>query len=163
MKIILNCFLSRKEQIQVKKMTKEKSTFSAKCIFMLKNWYIQNPRAQLSLNMYISSIVFYFYAQNTRPITLDWSPCLNFKNTVFCVSCFSLTEVTRSLYYRACTMPLFIGEFYCDAAHSSVNHQDILDFHVSSGQATGIRFVYLTSSKNGDYANMNIIPQKLVF
>ena len=44
----------------------------------------------------------------------------------------------------------------------SVNYQDILDCRVSSGQATGIKIVYLTSSKNGDYADIDIIPQKLV-
>ena len=49
------------------------------------------------------------------------------------------------------------------STENSVNHQDILDCRVSSGHATGIKIVYLTSPKNGDYANMNIIPQKLVF
>ena len=44
-----------------------------------------------------------------------------------------------------------------------VNYRDILDCHVSSGQATGIKVVYLTPSKNGDYADVDIIPQKLVF
>ena len=34
---------------------------------------------------------------------------------------------------------------------------------VSSGQATGIKIVYLNSSKNGDFADMNIIYKKLVF
>ena len=46
------------------------------------------------------------------------------------------------------------------STEKSVNYQDILDCRVSSGQATGIKIVYLTSSKNGDYANMNIIPRK---
>ncbi len=46
------------------------------------------------------------------------------------------------------------------STENSVNHQDILDCRVSSGQATGIEIVYFTSSMNGDYANMNIIAQK---
>ena len=82
---------------------------------MLKNWYIQNPRVQLSSNMYISYCGFYFYAHTAQPMTPNWPLSPNFKNTVFCASCFSSTEVTRSLYYRACTMLLFIGKFYCDA------------------------------------------------
>ena len=49
------------------------------------------------------------------------------------------------------------------STEKSVNYQDILDCHVSSGQATGIKIVYLTSFKNGDYADIDIIPQKLVF
>ena len=52
---------------------------------------------------------------------------------------------------------------YSVVLKKSVNYQDILDFRVSSGQATGIRIVYLTSSKNGDYADIDIIPQKLSF
>ena len=32
-----------------------------------------------------------------------------------------------------------------------------------SPRATGIKIVYLASSKNGDYADIDIIPQKLVF
>ena len=49
------------------------------------------------------------------------------------------------------------------SAEKSVNYLDILDCRVSSGQATGIEIVYLTLSKNGDYADIDINPQKLVF
>ena len=52
---------------------------------------------------------------------------------------------------------------YSVVLKKSVNYQDILDCRVSSGQATGIKIIYLTSSKNGDYADIDIIPQKLVF
>ena len=52
---------------------------------------------------------------------------------------------------------------YSVVLKKSVNYQDILDCHVSSGQATGIKIVYLTSSKNGDHADIDSIPQKLVF
>ena len=40
----------------------------------------------------------------------------------------------------------------------SVNYRDILDCRVSPGQATRIKIVYLTSSKDGDYADIDIIP-----
>ena len=49
------------------------------------------------------------------------------------------------------------------STEKSINYQDILDCRVSSGQATGIKILYLISSKNADYADINIIPQKLVF
>ena len=45
----------------------------------------------------------------------------------------------------------------------SVKYRDILDCHVLSGRPTGIKVVFLASSKNGNYADMNIIPQILVF
>ena len=45
----------------------------------------------------------------------------------------------------------------------SVNYQDILDCCVSPERAMRIKIVYLTSSKDGDYADIYIIPQKLVF
>ena len=38
-----------------------------------------------------------------------------------------------------------------------VNYRKILDYGVSSDQATGIKSVFLPSSKNGDYTD--IIPQ----
>ena len=44
----------QKTKIQMKKMMLENLAFSVKLIFMHKNWYSQNPRAQLSSNMYIS-------------------------------------------------------------------------------------------------------------
>ena len=44
----------------------------------------------------------------------------------------------------------------------SINYRDIFDCCVSSGQATGIKIVYLTSSKSGDYADIDIIPSKIV-
>ena len=63
---------------------------------------------------------------------------------------------------------LKIGGFHEGRRHSkinlflstekSVNYQDILDYHVSSDQAMGMKIGYLTSSKNGDYADIDIIP-----
>ena len=45
----------------------------------------------------------------------------------------------------------------------SVNYRDVFDCCVSSGQATGIKYVYLNSPKNEDFADLNIIYKKLVF
>ena len=44
------------------------------------------------------------------------------------------------------------------SAQNSVNYQDILDCHVSSDQTSGIEVAYLDSSKDGGYADINIIP-----
>ena len=74
---------------------------------MLKNWYIENLRARLSLNMYISYSDFHFYAHTAQPMTLSWPYFPNMKKTVFCASRFSSTEDTRSLFYEACTKPFY--------------------------------------------------------
>ena len=42
----------------MKKMMLENLAFSVKLIFMHKNWYSQNPYAQLSSNMYTSLMFF---------------------------------------------------------------------------------------------------------
>ena len=55
------------------------------------------------------------------------------------------------------------NSMYFVVLKKSVNQQDIFDCCVSSGQAIGIKIVYLNSSKNGDFADMNIIYKKLVF
>ena len=55
------------------------------------------------------------------------------------------------------------NSMYFVVLKKSVNYQDIFDCCVSPGQATGIKIVYLNSSENGDFANMNIIYKKLVF
>ena len=50
------------------------------------------------------------------------------------------------------------------STEKSLNYRDILDCHVCSGQATGIKLeLELTSSKSGDYADIDINLQKLVF
>ena len=86
-------------------MTPENLTFFVKYIFMLRNWYIQNPRALLISNMYTSCSVFYFYALITQPMTLYWSLFPNTKNTVFWAWCFSSTEFSRILFNEALQCP----------------------------------------------------------
>ena len=51
---------------------------------------------------------------------------------------------------------LKIAVFY--SCEKSVNHWDTLASPVSSGQEAGIEVIFLASSKNGEYAHINIIP-----
>ena len=47
------------------------------------------------------------------------------------------------------------------STENSVNYRDIWDSSFPSGQAIRIKIVYLASSKNGNNADMDIIPQSL--
>ena len=76
-----------------KKMTQENLTFFVKYIFLRRNWYILNPRAQLNSNMYISYSGFPFLRR---------------------ASCFLSTEVTRSLFYEAYTKPFYCKSTLCN-------------------------------------------------
>lgn len=44
-----------------------------------------------------------------------------------------------------------------------VNHRHILDHCVLSGQETRMKYIYLDSSKSGEYAGINFIPLRIVF
>ena len=97
-------------------MASENQMLYEKCILVLKIWYIQNPRSQLSLNMYISYSGFQFHPHITQPMTLNWSYCpstvflhvmilfLFFYEYIYIIRrtsnvCFSSsTDVTRSLF-----------------------------------------------------------------
>ena len=92
---------------------------------MLKQWHIQNPRSQLSLNMYISYSGFHFFAHTAQSTALKRPYSANMKNTIFCVSRSLSTDVTVSPYtnsslkYKRIAFPFF----YCMIHFSSYGQQ----------------------------------------
>ena len=54
-----------------------------------------------------------------------------------------------------------LGVFQTDG--NLVNHRHILDHCVLSGQETRMKYIYLDSSKSGEYADINFIPSRIVF
>ena len=61
-------------------MTAENLRFSEKFIFMLKNWYSQDPQPQLRSNMHISYGDIRFLGLSAHPKTPDLPFCANLKN-----------------------------------------------------------------------------------